>query len=104
MEATKQISVECWDLSGCKICTSNAVLLAVIIIWLLSGVLLIIFLVLLDFIVSTGTINGLIFYANIIHAQHSVFFTSNTHSFLSKFISWLNLDQGIELCLYDGTR
>ena len=88
--------------SGCKVCTNNAVLLAVIIIWLLSGILLVIFLILLDFTVSTGTINGLIFYANIIHAQHSIFFTSNTHSFLSKFISWLNLDQGIELCLYDG--
>ena len=88
--------------SGCKICTNNVILLAVIIIWLLSGILLVIFLILLDFTVSTGTINGLIFYANIIHAQHSTFFTSNTHSFLSKFISWLNLDLGIEVCLYDG--
>ena len=63
---------------------------------------MVIFLTILDFTVSTGTINGLIFYANLIHTQHSIFFTSNTHTFLSKFISWLNLDQGIELCLYNG--
>ena len=88
--------------SRCKICTNNIVLLGVIFIWLLLGILLVMFLTLLNFTVSTGTINGLIFYVNTIHAQHSTFFTSNTHSFLSKFISWLNLDQGIELCLYDG--
>ena len=47
--------------------------------------------------------NGLIFYANVIRAQHATFFTPDiSNSFLSMFIAWLNLDQGIESCLYDG--
>ena len=50
-----------------------------------------------------GTINGLIFYANVIRAQHATFFTPDiSHSFLSKFIAWLNLDQGIESCFFNG--
>ena len=48
-------------------------------------------------------INGLIFYANIIEAQHTTFFEKGTsNSFLSTFIAWLNLNLGIESCLYNG--
>ena len=58
---------------------------------------------LLDLTVSVGTINGLTFYANIIQAQHATFCTLEfSSSFLCKFIAWLNLDQGIETCLYNG--
>ena len=66
--------------------------------FIIAGLALIIFLMVLNLTVSTGTINGLMFYANIIQAQHTTFFSSN--SFLSTFISLLNLDQGIESCLY----
>ena len=77
--------------------------LAIIPSFLFSGLLLVTFLMLLNLTVSVGTINGLIFYANIIRAQHATFFTPDiSNSFLSKFIAWLNLDQGIESCLYDG--
>ena len=69
--------------SKCKKC-SNIMLLAIIPSSLLAGVLLIIFLMVLNLTVSVGTINGLIFYANIIWAQHSIFFTQETsNSFLS---------------------
>ena len=89
--------------SECETCTTSLLwLIAIIVIWLLLGIMLVMFLMMLDFTVSTGTINGLIFYANVIQAQHSMFFTLIPDSFLSKFISWLNLDQGVELCLYDG--
>jgi hypothetical protein len=58
---------------------------------------------LLNLTISVGTINGLTFYANIIRAQHTTFFTPDiSNSFLSKFIAWLNLDIGTEMCLYDG--
>ena len=47
--------------------------------------------------------NGLIFYSNIIQTQSTAFFTPHTsNSFFSKFIAWLNLDQGFETCLYNG--
>ena len=57
----------------------------------------------LNLTVSVGTINGLIFYANIVRANHAIFFPrSMSTSFLSIFIAWLNLDLGIETCLYNG--
>ena len=86
----------------CKRC-SNYMLLVLTPIFLLSGLLLVIFLTLLNLTVSIGTINGLTFYANVIRAQHTTFFTTKaSNSFLSLFIAWLNLDQGIEMCFYDG--
>ena len=91
--------------SKCKKC-SNLMLLILPAI-LLAGLLLVILLTVLDLTVSVGTINGLIFYANIIQIQHSTFFGSGNNlkpnsSFLSTFIAWLNLDLGIEFCLYNG--
>ena len=88
--------------SRCKRCTDHLVGL-VIPSFLIIGLLLVIFLMLLNLTVSVGTINGLIFYINIIRAQHATFFTPDiSSSFLSKFITWLNLDQGIESCFYNG--
>ena len=88
--------------SNCKDCSSLWVLLLVPVVILL-GVALIIFLMVLDVTVSIGTINGLIFYANIVRANQAVFFPANSaNSFLSWFIAWLNLDLGIDSCFYNG--
>ena len=86
--------------SKCMKC-SNLYLLAIIPAFLLSGLLLIIFLMLLNVTVSSGTISGLIFYANVLQAQNATFSLPHA-SFLSVFIAWLNLDQGLETCLYNG--
>ena len=88
--------------SRCLKC-SNLPLFAVIPGVLFAGVILVIFLMLFNLTVSVGTINGLIFYANIIRASQAVFFPPEMNSsFLSMFIAWLNLDLGIETCFYDG--
>ena len=88
--------------SKCKKCT-NITTVVIFPSVLIIGLLLVIFLMLLNLTVSVGTINGLIFYANVIQAQHATFFTPNiSQSFLSKFIAWLNLDQGIESCFFNG--
>ena len=87
--------------SNCKKCSNLWVLL--IFAFALAGVLLVAGLVLLNFTVSTGTINGLIFYTNIVRANTAIFFPDKTaNTFLSWFIAWLNLDVGIEACFYDG--
>ena len=68
------------------------------------GVLLVAFLTLCNLTVSEGTINGLIFYANIVHTNRSIFFPSEeslTTPF-AIFIAWLNLDFGFEVCFYGG--
>ena len=84
----------------CKRC-SNRMLYVIIPCGLLAGLVLVMLLITLDLTVSVGTINGLILYANVIQAQHNIFFSSDI-TFPSMFIAWLNLDLGIESCLFDG--
>ena len=85
--------------SKCKRC-SNLWILLILPAAALAGLALVVFLICLNMTVSIGAINGLIFYANIVRANHAIFFTSNT--MLNTFIAWLNLDLGIEVCLCNG--
>ena len=55
----------------------------------------------LDLTVAMGTINGLIFYANVLWANQVVFFPFS-RNVLYVFIAWLNFDLGIETCFIDG--
>ena len=88
--------------SACRECSSLWVLLWVPVV-ALAGIALVVLLIVLNLTVSVGTINGLIFYANIVRANHATFFPPNTtNSFLSWFIAWINLDLGIETCFYNG--
>ena len=88
--------------SACRECSNLWALLWVPVI-ALAGIALVVLLIVLDLTVSVGTINGLIFYANIVRANHATFFPPNTtNSFLSWFIAWINLDLGIETCFYNG--
>ena len=88
--------------SACGECSSLWALLWVPVI-ALAGITLVVLLIVLNLTVSVGTINGLIFYANIVRANHATFFPPNTsNSFLSWFIAWINLDLGIETCFYNG--
>ena len=59
-------------------------------------------LLLLRLTVTAGTLNGLIFYANVVQANCSIFFPKGALNILTVFITWLNLDLGIETCFYDG--
>ena len=85
---------------NCLSC-SNAYL-ALVIPFSLAGIVLVIFLFLLHLTVAAGTINGLIFYANIVQGNYQAFFPQSTINFFTVFISWLNLDLGIETCFYNG--
>ena len=88
--------------SACRECSSMWALLLVPVISS-AGIALVVLLIVLNLTVSVGTINGLIFYANIVRANHATFFPPNTtNSFLSWFIAWINLDLGIETCFYNG--
>ena len=88
--------------SKCKMC-SSLMLLVLLPTGLLAGLLLVVLLMALNLTVSVGTINGLIFYANIIELQRITLLSPGiSNSFLSIFIAWLNLDIGIELCFYNG--
>ena len=87
--------------SKCRRC-SNLWVLLVVPAFITSGILLVILLISLNLTVSSGFLNGLIFYANIIRANelNTGFFHSNIC--FTIFIAWLNLDSGIETCFYNG--
>ena len=84
----------------CKECNSNVNIL-LLVPFALAGIILVVFLLILNLTVSVGTINGLIFYANIVKLYEPLFPTEPI-PFLSQFISWINLDLGIETCFYKG--
>ena len=84
----------------CIHCTNNRT--ALIILFAVAGIVLIALIFLARLTVSVGTLNGLFFYANIIQANHQAYFPRDTINFFTTFISWLNLDLGMETCFYDG--
>ena len=57
---------------------------------------------LLNLTVTAGTINGLIFYSNIVHAFRSALLPVKQPTFATVFISWLNFELGIDTCFFDG--
>ena len=61
-----------------------------------AGVLFVSLLLLLNLTVAVGTLNGIIFYANIVAANSNNVFPSNI------FISWLNLEIGFDICFFKG--
>ena len=84
----------------CGQCTNNYI--ALIIPFALAGIALVAFIIALNLTVSVGTINGLIFYANVVKIYEPIFFPNGPVKVLSQFISWINLDLGIETCFFDG--
>ena len=90
--------------SKCIHCTNYWLLL--LLVFILAGAALVLLLIACNLTVTEGTIGGLIFYANIVQVNSAIFFPhKNVHfltDFLTVFISWLNLDLGVQVCFYDG--
>ena len=64
------------------------------------GIILVLIIHLLKLTVTMGTINGLIFFCNIMSINESLFFDPSEVSFVRIFISLINLDLGFEMCFY----
>ena len=87
--------------SRCMKCTNVHILITFIV--LVAGIVLVVLLYVLNLTVTNGTINGMILYANIVSINDSVFLINdNVFKPLRVFISFTNLDLGIETCFYDG--
>ena len=69
---------------------------------ILAGLALVTFILILNMTVSVGTLNGLIFYANIVAAYKSVLLPFSEQNFTTVLISWLNLDFGFDSCYFPG--
>ena len=69
---------------------------------ILAGLTVVIFMLALNLTVAKGTLNGTIFYSNIIAANQGLFLQFDHPNFLSVFIAWLNLDLGFDACFIKG--
>ena len=88
--------------SRCLKC-NNVYIILISVIVMVAGIGLVIILYLLNLTVTNGTINGIIFYANVVSINDSVFLVNeNVFKPLRLFISFTNLDLGIETCFYNG--
>ena len=72
--------------------------IGICIVFFLSGILLVTFLMVLNLTVAVGTLNGIIFYANIVAANRGIFFPFSKPNYVTVFISWLNFDFGFDVC------
>ena len=84
----------------CHVCSD--VWLITLGMYAVMGVVLIVVLFVLNLTVNQGTIYGLIFYANIIVVNSTVFFGGLDLKFLQVIISFIILDLGFPLCFYNG--
>ena len=93
--------------SECRENCSNWWLLLVIP-FALAGIFLVFIITYLNLTVTTGTVCGLIFYANVIQDYSVLLLQEHPVPVLSRvlqiFIAWLNLDLGIPTCFYHGMQ
>ena len=84
--------------SHCIKCPTYWPLLTVIflVVSVLAGILLVALVLWLNLTVAVGTLNGVIFYANIVAANTNSVFPPNV------IIAWLNLEPGINICFFNG--
>ena len=69
---------------------------------IIGGIALVALLLILNLTVATGTLNGIILYANIVSSNSSTFFPPTVSKFVTFFISWLNLEAGFDSCFFEG--
>jgi hypothetical protein len=74
-----------------------------VIVNILAGVAIITFMLILNLTVAVGTFNGILFYANIVATNMDTYFFPFQHpNPITVLISWLNLEIGFDICVYEG--
>ena len=87
----------------CMSCSNYSLLL--LIAFAGAGILLVAVLFLINLTVTTGVLNGMLWYAFVVHQNYYFFFQNDFKlrtEILFVFVAWLNLDFGIATCFYDG--
>ena len=86
--------------SRCAMCSNTH--LTLLLPFAAAGVALVIFLSMFRLTITTGMLNSLILYANIVHINRKLFFPVDATKILTVFLAWMNLDLGFETCFYNG--
>ena len=76
--------------------------IGIVIAAIFAGISLVLLILLFNLTVAVGTLNAIIFYANIIYANKSIYFGQPHLTFVSIVVSWLNLDIGFDTCFFKG--
>ena len=85
----------------CESCNNKY--LSLVVAFIVAGIALVVFLLGCNLTVSVGSINGLLFYVNVIKLNETALFPNGVSiPVLSQFIAWLNLDLGIQTCFFNG--
>ena len=85
----------------CVQCSENwrRDLIGIVIAAIIAGIVLVISMLALNMTVAVGTLNGIVFYANIVAANADTYFSPfKSPDFVTVFISWLNLDVDFDIC------
>ena len=94
--------------SHCLTCTNNwpSIFIVTILAGGLCGIALVALILVLNLTIAVGTLNGLVFYANIVASNNIIYYRTGTqlNAVLSVFIAWLNLEAGIQvnMCAIKG--
>ena len=99
-ECKEGLSVLLGGTSRCEQCSNTY--LGFILLFALAGFALIAIIFLLKMTVKYGTLSGLVFYANLVQVNRTLFLPEGQTNVLTIFVAWLNLDFGINTCFYDG--
>ena len=84
----------------CLVCTNTSILL--ILLFPVLGLLLILSIYFLDITITTGLLNGAIFFSNFVTLYGIFVFGEKGYNNFTAFIYFLSLNFGFEACLYDG--
>ena len=87
----------------CIQCSNNNV--ALLVFFASAGIMLVLFILMLNLTVTQGLINGIVLYANILWTYKPAWFPYQQNitmplSVIQVFVAWLNLDFGIESCFF----
>ena len=88
--------------SDCLKCEEKVAVPLYIFGFAIFGIMLVFFLVVFNVTYTEGNFSGLLFYANIVNLNSSIFFPPKQNNILYYFISWMNLDSGFKFCFYNG--
>ena len=90
--------------SRCLPCSNHwlALFITIFIAAVLAGIILVAVLLVLNLTVAVGTLNGLLFYANVVHANKSILLPFQESNLVTVFTSMLNLELGVDTCYFPG--
>ena len=95
------------QLGGNKCIKCKDSFLSLLLVFAVLGILLVAVIKLLNLTVTSGTINGLIFYANVVWRNNAILFSLQDRENIGYYIitlpiAWINLDFGIETCFSEN--